>query len=230
MRLTVGPLPPAVYWRRRAIVLSGVLLVLYVAAQACMAGSASPENASSTGPSDSPSPPRTVQHTTPPAVPLSQPPPPAATPTAAPTTEPAATPVDPNACTDDEMLITAEAAQAEITSGASVRFTIRIRNDSDRTCSRDIGGDLRELYLRAGEGGGKVWSSRDCNPPDGTEVQELTPGYEREHWLDWTGRASDSCDDGQPGGELVPPGGYELVARLGTAYSEPVAITVVPAA
>src|SRR5262245_65486520 len=28
MRLTVGPLPPAVYWRRRAVVLGGILIII----------------------------------------------------------------------------------------------------------------------------------------------------------------------------------------------------------
>jgi hypothetical protein len=219
MRLTVGPLPPAVYWRRRAIVLSGVLLALFLVAQACMSASASPENRSSDEPtgSPSPSPTRVTERTTPPSTQSSE----------VPSATPTASPPDPDACTDDEMLITAEAAQTEFASGTTVRFTIRIRNDADRTCSRDIGGDLRELYLRAGEGASNVWSSRDCNPPTGTDTRELTPGFEQEHWVDWKGLASDACDGDKPAGEPVPPGDYELVARLGTAYSEPLAISIV---
>lgn len=226
MRLTVGPLPPAVYWRRRAIVLSGILLALFLAAQACMSASASPENRSSDESGASPSPSRTAPRI--PALAGSPSPAPSAsaTPTASPTTTPAATPVDPDACTDAEMLIVAEAERQEVTAGTSVRFTLRIRNDSERTCHRDLGGDLRELYLRAGEGGGKIWSSRDCNPPSGADIQDLTPGFERAHWVDWTGRASDACDGGKPAGEPVPPGQYELVGRLSTAYSEPLPITI----
>jgi hypothetical protein len=230
MRLTVGPLPPAVYWRRRAIVLSGVLLALFLVAQACMSASASPENRSSNEPSDPPSPTLTTRHTPPTGSPAGSP---RATPTGGTTTGPAATgnptataPPDPDACTDAEMLVTAVATRTEFAAGTSVRFTIRIRNDSDRACNRDIGGDLRELYLRAAEGGGKVWSSRDCDPPSGTDVQELPPGFAAEFWADWTGEASDSCDGAKPAGEQVPPGDYELVARLGTAYSEPVPIAV----
>src|SRR5690348_12860369 len=46
MRLTVGPLPAAVYWRRRAVVLVGIAIVVLIASYACTA-SASP----SAGPS-----------------------------------------------------------------------------------------------------------------------------------------------------------------------------------
>jgi hypothetical protein len=230
MRLTVGPLPPAVYWRRRVIVLSAVLLALFLVAQACMSASASPENRSSSEPSptDSPSPSRPVARTTAPAEQPSGKPSgkPSDKPSQKPSQEPTATPVDPNACTDDEMLITAETEQTTFTQGTSVQFTIRIRNDSDRNCRRDIGGDLRELYLRQGTGATKVWSSRDCDAPTGTEVKELTPSFETEYWVVWSGRASDSCNGDNPGGEPVAAGEYELVARLGTAYSDPLPITI----
>src|SRR3712207_1808921 len=39
MRMTVGPLPPAVYWRRRALVLGAVLAVLLVLVYSCSSGS-----------------------------------------------------------------------------------------------------------------------------------------------------------------------------------------------
>jgi hypothetical protein len=219
MRLTVGPLPPAVYWRRRVIVLAGVLLALFLLAQACMSASASPERRSNSEPSTtgsaSPSPRPTVDSTSAPAAPP-----------ATATTQPTATPADADSCANDEMLITAEAQRTTFSSGTKVRFTIRIRNDSARTCRRDVGGDLRELYLREADGTSKLWSSRDCDAPTGTAVEKLTPSFEAEHWLVWNGRASDSCDGDEPAGELVPPGEYELVARLGTAYGDPLPVTI----
>lgn len=220
MRLTVGPLPPAVYWRRRAIVLGGGLLALFLLAQACMSASASPDGAESSGTPGNP--PSTVPASRPTTAPTGSP-----SPLPSPSPGSSQTPVDPDACTDDEMLIVAEASPASSASGATVRFSIRIRNDSDRTCHRDIGGDQRELYLRQGPGeASKVWSSRDCGAPTGSAVEELTPAFETEHYLEWNGRSSDSCDDTEPAGERLPPGEYELVARLGTAYSEPVTVTI----
>jgi hypothetical protein len=220
MRLTVGPLPPAVYWRRRAIVLGGGLLALFLLAQACMSASASPDDAGASGaPTGTPAVPTTAPAIQPVTVTTPSP-----TPTGLPPSQP---PVDPDACTDGEMLIAAEAGRSSFTGGDTVRFTIRIRNDSERTCHRDIGGDRRELYLRQGPGEtSKVWSSRDCGAPSGTDVEELTPAFEAVHWVEWNGRSSDSCEGSEPAGELLPPGEYELVARLGTAYSEPLAITI----
>ena len=135
--------------------------------------------------------------------------------------------MDPDACADDEMLIVAEAQETTFAGGTPVRFTIRIRNDSERTCNRDIGGDQRELYLRQDSGtASRLWSSRDCGGPTGSDVKELTPAFETDHWVEWNGRSSDTCDESEPGGELLPPGEYQLVARLGTAYSEPLTITI----
>ena len=35
MRLTVGPLPAAVYWRRRAVVLVGLAILVLIVSYAC---------------------------------------------------------------------------------------------------------------------------------------------------------------------------------------------------
>jgi hypothetical protein len=228
MRLTVGPLPSAVYWRRRAIVLSAVLVLLFLVAQACMSAAASPEGPDAGG--ASPSPPSSS--TTPPQTG------PAGGPTAsAPTADqlepagdegagPPLEPAGPDACTDQEMLITAESEQASFPGGTSVQFTIRIRNDSDRTCRRDIGGDHRELYLRQGTGATKVWSTRDCGGPTGSDPRELAPGFEISHFIVWQGQSSRTCQGGEPAGGQVAAGEYQLTARLGTAHSQPITITV----
>ncbi|WP_326549852.1 hypothetical protein [Micromonospora sp. NBC_01813] len=41
MRTTVGPLPPAIYWRRRAVVLGALLLLLFVVVYSCVGSSQS---------------------------------------------------------------------------------------------------------------------------------------------------------------------------------------------
>lgn len=238
MRLTVGPLPPAVYWRRRAIVLGAVLLALFLVAQACLSAAASPEDRADAGPTPTGSATPGPDATTPSGAPSGSAAgedaaasdqesgnPADTTPADGPTGEPP-DPPDADTCTDDEMLITAEADATSFESGTSVQFTIRIQNDSDRTCRRDVGGDQRELYLRRDTGSGKFWSLRDCSAPSGRSVQELGPEFDASHWIVWNGRASDSCDGDDPAGELAAPGEYQLVARLGTARSEPLPITV----
>ena len=108
-----------------------------------------------------------------------------------------------------------------------MRFDIVITNVSDRECTRDLGGDQRELYLIEGSGANRVFSSRHCDPPRGTDVQTLPPGFTTSFpYLAWYGNRSDVCDGGTPAGELVAPGTYRLYARVGTAYSEPVVTTI----
>lgn len=214
MRLTVGPLPPAVYWRRRAIVLGAALVVLFVVAQACMSGSPADDRAGDAGPSPTASgspPPDTDQ--------------PDGTPTDSllpATGQPAGT-GDPPAgevCADDEITLTALASETTFTVGTSVEFTMRIEHDADRACQRDVGGDERELYLVPDAGSGRVWSSRDCADPSGEEVVRLTAGWEREHHIAFVGNGGPTCTD------VLDPGEYELLARLGTDLSEPLQITL----
>jgi hypothetical protein len=227
MRLTVGPLPASVYWRRRAIVLGGTLLIVFLVAQACIAASASPGDGSTATPP--PSPPATGSAPDSPAAPVDR------TATGDSDTSPAAVDAgrgaappagDAEQCTDDEILVSASASRTEFAVGETVQFEIRIRNDSDRTCRRDIGGDLRELRLNQGTGANKVWSSRDCAAPTGSNEAELPPGHEERYYIAWNGRSTDDCDGDQPHGPLVEPGDYQLFARLGGIHSEPVRLTV----
>lgn len=225
MRLTVGPLPPSVYWRRRAIVLGGAILVVFLVAQACLGANAVP-GAGSPGPPPSSPPtsgPAAVGQTGP--TPASSPPV-----NGAPATGGAPVgaggPPDGEDCADDEMMIVADADRVEFTAPDPVQFTIVIRNGSTRACWRDIGGDLRELYLIQGTGASKVWSSRACGAPRGSERVRLEPGFETSYFLVWNGRASDICNGDQSGGLVVAAGDYQLFARLGTAYSEPLGLTI----
>ncbi|HEY8451329.1 MAG: hypothetical protein FWJ70_09320 [Micromonosporaceae bacterium] len=225
MRLTpVGPLPASVYWRRRAIVLAVALLVIFLVAQACMAVAGGGDERSS---GNTPGPDASASDA--PATPPSTPEPGGTAPAAsgldgggaAPTTPPG------DQCTDDEIEVTAQAERTEFAAGEPVRFDIVITHASDRECTRDLGGDQRELYLVEGSGATRVFSSRHCDPPRGTDVRTLSPGFTISFsYVSWYGNRSDVCRDGAPAGDLVAPGTYRLYARLGTAYSEPVVITI----
>jgi hypothetical protein len=223
MRLTVGPLPPSVYWRRRAIVLAGALLVLFLVAQACMAATASPDGGAS---GNGTPPPASSPPAGPPLGPANAGMP-AEPPTDTEDQPPAPPAVTGDACEDGEMVITAEAERTGFAAGEPVRFTIRIQNSSGRSCVRDIGGDLRELYLIRGTGANKVWSTQHCGGPTGSDERELPPGFETTYFIVFDGRASTTCDsDEEPAGPQVAAGDYQLFARLGTVYSEPLRITI----
>src|SRR5262245_40874444 len=152
MRLTVGPLPAAVYWRRRGVVLAGILLVVLGFSYACGGWSKPSAGAGRGGVTASSSP--TLLH---PILGASATP----TPSATAFTLPGLT----GPCTDEEMTVSAAAAPAQIPYGTPISLTITIRNTSARSCERNIGADVQELRILAG--GTLVWSSDDCSPNHG---------------------------------------------------------------
>ena len=123
-------------------------------------------------------------------------------------------------CTDAELSLTAVATPASAKRGSSVSFTLKIKNISQRTCSRNIGADVQELRLLDGDT--IIWSSDDCDNNRQQDVFSFAPGVERSFTRTWTGARSRSatgtiCDSPQ----LPDPGVYDLVARLDQKFSEP---------
>ncbi|WP_412737805.1 adhesin [Krasilnikovia sp. MM14-A1259] len=237
MRTTVGPLPPAVYWRRRAVVLGAVLLgviVLFVncsgsdqgGKQANAAGSQAPTPAPATTtpsdqpsfadaePGDGPSLPDPSDLTTPPAAP------PSAAAGNVPVTAAAGGP-----CTDAEVVVVAAPAATTIKRGASIEIKLKIKNVSARTCARPVGSDAQELYID--QGAQKVWSSDTCSTTNQPEVKSLTPGTILDYRVTWNGRMATKCEAGQAVGPAPNPGQYEVHARLGTKIGPPVVLTIV---
>jgi hypothetical protein len=233
MRLTVGPLPPAVYWRRRALVLGCLVAVIVLLVYSCGdsggsnanprgadGGSSAPPDGgaagtqSTQGDASSSSAASTGAAPTG-AAPAADPPSPsaAASPTAAP---------DPSLCTDAELTVTPVPAARQLARGVSTQIVLKIKNKSNRTCRRDVGADLLELYIVEQGGAEKIWSSDDCGGPRGTSVESFTPGFERSYTAVWNGRESTNCKD-RP---LPAAGEYQLYGRLGTKRSDPVKLTL----
>ncbi|MFJ6196042.1 hypothetical protein [Micromonospora sp. NPDC092111] len=240
MRLTVGPLPSAVYWRRRAVVLGAGLLFLIVLLYSCTrsggtsttpgAGSSqsapavdasatavspTPGSTASTAASDAPD--TSDGSVTDPDTTST----PSASPPAAPA-NPAG--VDDGTCTNSEITVTAVALPAEVRRGAPVDLSLKIRNKSQRTCSRDVGADLQELFIKSGAE--KVWSSDTCGTGKGSDVQSFTPGFERSYQLTWNGMDTTRCSQGVASGPNPAAGNYQVLARVGTKLSEPVKLVI----
>lgn len=225
MRLTVGPLPPAVYWRRRAVVLGGVLLVVVLLVYACNGpdgSNASTKNANATMPppsdvaSAATGPDDTAATDTSSGTSADEPQSPTAT-----ATDPT-DPPDSSFCTDDELQVTPVPAASKLRRGATTQITIKIKNKSKRTCKRDVGADQQELYIVEAGTAHKIWSSDDCGGRRGSNVASFTPGFERSYVATWNGRESTNCKD-RPLAEI---GEYQLYGRLGTKRSAPVTITI----
>ena len=219
MKLTVGPLPATVYWRRRAIVF-GVLMVVVVLFWTSCSGAPSKSGARSnpagsvTSKSPSPSPsvqtPTIEVPSTPPTSAAIVSPPPVIT-------GPTGSAIVP--CADTELQLTATPETPTSPNGAYLKFVLRIKNVSTKPCTRDLGADHQELYLQNGTT--KVWSSDVCNPAHGSTVVTMQPGIEHSYDNTWNGLASNTgCTNRKPPGI----GKYELFARLDTMISGPATV------
>jgi hypothetical protein len=231
MRLTVGPLPPAIYWRRRAAILGILLLIVLLVFYSCSnasdaarkkrvltptTGAPPSATASAPRPTYTPSGGPSVQAGDPPADSSGdQPNVPAGGSTADTVTQT-------GPCTDGELALTATAEPPSVARAAFVKFTLRIKNTSTRSCTRDVGADPQELYLQD-DAKAKIWSSDACEPLHGTDVRTFKPGDAAEFYVVWNGKATNAgCANQQP----PPTGRYQLVGRLSTKLSDPSPIEI----
>jgi len=254
MRSTVGPLPAAVYWRRRAVVLGALLLGVIVLFVSCSGGD---DEGGKRGTGATPAPvSQPASAATPEEEPSFADPPPGAGNPSLPDPEDLQSdgPVpgvdgvenDPDgtngttdggtnsnvnvpadgSCTDAEISVTPIPAGTTVRRGIPLEIRLKIKNVSARTCSRDVGADLQELYVETGVQ--KVWSSDTCSNAKGSDVRQFTPNGEREYKVTWNGRQSNRCAAGLAAGTAPAAGQYQIRARLGAKVSDPVAITVAP--
>ncbi|KHD72803.1 hypothetical protein [Actinoplanes utahensis] len=238
MRATVGPLPPAVYWRRRAVVLGAVLLGVIVLFMSC-------------NPGDEPDPKKTSAEQ--PALPPTGAQDPSASASATPSfeesppaggnpfpdpqqTSPAETLPPPantgapvvgagEACADGEITVTPVPATQSPQRGTPLRIQLKIKNSSARACTRDLGASAQELYIE--QGATKFWSSDQCNSVKGNQVETLAAGAERIYEVTWNGRQSTACTDNVASGPVPAAGAYTLRGRLDGRVSEAVGLTIV---
>jgi hypothetical protein len=236
MRTTVGPLPSAVYWRRRAVVLAALLLVIVGMFWSCStrsngdkgrrsgaASATSPAPATTTpDPSESILTPETGNPG------LGVPVQPAAT-TGAPVPAPAVS-TSPSValgatCTDAEISVTPVPARTTTARRQVLDIRLKIKNISVRTCTRDVGADLQEIFIK--QGARTVWSSDTCGTARGSDVQPFSPNLEREYRVAWNGKDASRCANGLAAGPDVPAGAYDVLGRLGTRLSAPVRLVLV---
>jgi hypothetical protein len=225
MRLTVGPLPPAVYWRRRAAIVGVLLLIVLLMFYSCSnASDAARKKRVLTPTTGRPSPTASATQpvSTPPSGLSTQDDNPPANPdpgqSGASTDGSAAdTSAQTGPCTDGELTLTATAEPASVARAAFVKFTLRIKDISTRSCTRDVGADPQELYLQD-DAKSKIWSSDACEPLHGADVRTFKPGDVAEFYVVWNGKATNAgCANQQP----PPVGRYQLFGRLSTKLSDP---------
>ncbi len=211
--MTVGPLPPSVYWRRRITVLA-VLLLPFVGLRMCMAGGSDPGQMTSAKKTSQDG---TAAH---PYVPFITPIPPKPTPSPSPRPSRSVQPVvgrgPTPVCFDANLELTASTDARTYPAGTTPQLSMTVRNVTSWTCRRDLGPGAREFIITSGPA--HTWASHDCGPPGGSVLATLSPGAAQTFTVSWPRQRS------QPGckgpGAVATAGTYRLQARLGTLLSD----------
>jgi len=192
-----GPLPPAVYWRRRLVTFGVVVLVLFLVARSCGGDGASPRAGVS------PSPSRSASPTTPA---------PSRSAGASPTASAAIGP-----CKPADLLLSAKADAQTYPAGRRPVLTIGVQNKGRVACTRDVGQAAREIIVKSGND--RVWSSDDCSPGGGPTVATLQPGAAPTSFtVTWSRtRSAPGCPAGR---RDAPAGTYKVFGRFGDLTSE----------
>ncbi|MCU1594705.1 MAG: hypothetical protein JWO12_2097 [Frankiales bacterium] len=184
----VGPLPASTYWRRRAVLLIGLVLVLLVL-KSCASGGDSPKKKTSTTPRPTPSVSRS-------ATPVTTKPPAAAG----------------GLCADAALTVTATTDADTYGLGATPKITLSVKNSGATACRRDLGAGAIELLVFSGED--RIWSSDDCSPSKAVSVVTLPPGGSQAVVKTWSGKRSKPGCTGTEAAASV--GTYKVVSRVGT--------------
>jgi hypothetical protein len=237
MKATVGPLPPAVYWQRRAALLAALVFILVMFATCALSGSGGAANRNAAIGSSSPSPSATetgpLQDGTPEHPFLNSPDPIATgspTPSAAsPSPQVPASPVSSpspqvpvRTCVDADLALSAALSAPAWKAGTMPHMELIVRNTSKVSCTRDLGATQQEL--RVMQGAARIWSSDDCQPTSGVAQKVLAPGQAQVFKLTWSGKSSvPNCAKPRVQSRA---GSYQLFARLGTLLSRPTPFTI----
>jgi hypothetical protein len=242
MRLTVGPHPAAIYWRRRAVVAAVVALIIIVFVATCT-GPDTGGPVGQSGPSASTSVSASRSASNPPTLIT-----PDANATnggsgggggggasggASPSVKGGSDPGDDGAdsgtgggdlpadappCADTDMALTAEVAPSPGKYGGTVSLTLVVRNTSTLACSRDVGSTAQEL--RVIQGTATIWSSDNCQTTRTADVRVFGPNIESRFSTQWyTYRLAPRECEVAP--NPAPAGRYQVLARLGTKLSTP---------
>ncbi|WP_198153977.1 hypothetical protein [Catenuloplanes japonicus] len=230
--MTVGPHPPAVYWRRRAVVIGVLLVVVMVIVYSCAnrGGDGSPNGQAATGSptpgaDGTPTPQSTATVLTPQTNPPGQdksfePAPeggsanlPASETSLFPTAGADGIVVGGGGCAQGAISITGVTDKTKTQRGTELRFQLKVKNSSTASCTVDVGSKEQEMYLK--KGAETVWSSDICSDPGVSNMRTFAAGEETIIGTAvWNGKDSSKCDGGWPAGVAPEAGSYQFFGRL----------------
>lgn len=104
-------------------------------------------------------------------------------------------PEDP--CRPQDVVVTFDFAQRDqevYASGSDPGFKITVVNTADQTCTVDVGGGALEVRIHSGED--RIYSTADCLKDGGAEERQLNRGVPHEFTVDWErNRSFTDCRD-----------------------------------
>jgi hypothetical protein len=216
-----GPLPPQIYWRRRALAIGiavlviGVVVAVVVTILTSNAG-ADTKNAEKPAPAATPTPlpGENPEVKTPVVPPAERSPAPTPTPTAAVTPPPVLKEGDD--CPDSTLAVKGMSNEPRYVVGDQPKFTMVVTNIGLVGCKRDVGAAVLAAYVYSLDNT-RLWSNLDCAPSNETLVKTFSPGEQVTTEVTWTGMGSaPECPlPRQP----IGPGTYNLVVQLGNLRS-----------
>ncbi len=230
-----GPLPPQIYWRRRALALGIAVVVIGIVAAIVVvivnnSGGSEPataeksaENPAAAGPT--PLPGENPEVKSPIQPPAQDAPPPTPTPVSAVVPPPVLQEGDD--CPDSTLAVKGITSQPEYVVGDQPKFTMVVTNIGLVSCKRDVGAAVLAAYVYSLDNT-RLWSNLDCAPSNETLVKTFNPGEQVTTEVTWTGMGSaPSCPLPRP---PIGPGTYNLIVQLGNLRSASVPFALADAA
>lgn len=204
-----GPLPPEIYWRRRALAIGVIVvalaLVIWLVTLVARGGDSSGDTEAAATTSSS----STTATTSSASSSTSE-----TSESATPTTDPDEPVAEP--CTDQSLALKVTVGQPTYRVGDQPGFGTVITNISTSACARDLGAGPQFLVYTL-DGQRRLWASDDCNPDGPPEMKTLKAGEQLSYKGTWFGTTSqpECAGDRLP----VPAGAYMVVAQLGAIRS-----------
>ncbi len=197
----VGPEDPKIYWRRRALVVGAVLLLLlFIWLIFRGGGEGDPTATESTAPA------------------------PAASETATSSPDESATDGE-GTCSDSDIEVAVEPDSSSYPPGNEPQITLTIQNTGTESCTRNIGSDANSIQVSSG--GVRVWSSDDCDTAGSADVQTLDSQAVASVTVPWPRTISAEGCPVQPSDQAAAqPGSYDVVGKNLDVKSEKVAFTL----
>ena len=219
----VGPEDPKTYWKRRALVLGGVVLALIVLVVLIGRAFGGGNSDSTAQPAASPSPAQTAEAQAQNgdeesgAEPSDQE---SAGQGGESETDQGASPDADSAevmeCADSDIAVTVETDSGSYDAGQGPTITMMITNTSDEPCARDIGAAANEVKITSG--GFDVWSSDDCASSEKEDIVEMPANESASVKISWDRKLSAPGCAGERSD--AQPGAYQVVGRNGSVTSD----------